>query len=341
MQLKLITATLRDLLQSTLFAAMSNHNWLNWFKLSPLSILNKASLGLVSIVLAGFQCYFFYQAVNKNFEAWLNTLSAVIGTGLTSIASYGELIAASLGIGFAAGIWIFLAGLTVNWLNQMLDLGINLYRAFEAKGSAQRQHYLQAAIQHGFNATYLALTITALVCTFLLAVNPVIVTGFCLGVVGFGLLNIAWRIGSNAVKEQLKQGIGLSKVEQTVQPQAGNELTHSPRIKTLLSSRDFIAELKSLPVKDRQAVLELKIDEKLASLRKNPNSRPKIANKISVLGLLRNNIGASKEMIAKTVLANQYPGAFQSFWREKSDVEQLYDALSYHHSKSDDHRLSP
>lgn len=338
MQLRKLVVSLKDVLLSFMFTAFSNPAWFNWFKFSPISILNKASLGIVTIVLACMQCYFFYQAVNKNFEAWSNTLSAVVGTGLTSVATFGEMFATALGLSFAAGIWIFLAGLMVSMVNQLIELGINLHRSLEApKGSSQRKHYQQAAIQHAFNAMHIALTITSLACLMLLPVNPVLVTGFCLAVVSFGVLNVAWRMGPKGAKEQLKQGVGLTKPIH--EPSFAFKKPHHSN--PLFTATDFISPIKTLSLEDQKTHLQLKIADKSSQLRMNTSLSLKQENKIKVLELLSNALEDPIKLDSKSVIAKHYIGAFQSFWREKSDVEQLYDAVMFHlnHLQADENRF--
>ncbi|MBA2650537.1 MAG: hypothetical protein H0U75_13275 [Legionella sp.] len=333
MQLKTVTINLRDLLLATMFSAFSNTTWLNLFKNSPISLINKASLGIVTLILASLQCYYFYHAVNKNFEGWFNTISTIISTGLTSLATYGELLAGLLGFGFAAGIWIFIAGLAVGMVNQLVEAGLNLHRSKQAlHGSAQSKHYLQAAIFHGLNASSLGITITALIVSFIIPVAPLVVTFICLSVVGFGLANIAWRFGSEGTKDRIKQGMGLAKPthEITLRQELKKFPENNPSLQTI--ALDSEATEKSNLKKQQH--LNTLLSEKLDGWQKNYQG-VKIESKKKVVALLKSNITTPWNIPSKTEIATKYPKAFQSFWREKGEVEQLYEVVANaHHSKS-------
>ncbi len=315
----------REALQSIMFSAMSNRFWFEIFNDSPISLANKGLLSFTTLMLALFQLYFFYYSPNKNIDGWLTISSALTGSILSSIAMYGAILSSILSFTFAAGLWFFMAGLLVGLLTQLILLGINFYRSFEAEpGSAQRKHYQQAALYNGFKMIQIALSIIALVFTLIIPVTPIVAAISCFAVVGLIAAHIAWRFGPSHAKQEIKQMISLGKPSGKKEKDQNNS-THYRRFFT---ARDYISEINVLSSdKDKQETLHLAITKKLDTLKAIPTRSKKTQSKINLLKSLLNPLNGEGELPSKLPSHKNYPGAFQSFWREKSDVEQLYDAV--------------
>jgi hypothetical protein len=328
---------MRELLQSFMFSVMSNRSWFELYNASLISFVNKGLLGFISILLALIQLYFFYYAPNKNIDGWINVTGALTGTFLTNIATYGAILSTLLNFAFAASIWLFIAGLAVGIVNQLAMLSVNLYRSYTAaSGSEQRRHYQQAALYQGFIMMQLVLTIAALVFTIIIPINPILITIFCLAVVGLTVCHIAWRFGPDNARQKIKQTIGLSKVEVQVAYQLENGQKKSLQYGNLFPVSDYLSQIRVLcSDEERQEYLYLKITEKLDFLQTIRTSNIKIQSKIRVLKVLLDSLTKNAEVDDKIELLKKNPCAFQSFWLEKGDVERLYDVVVYYKNISD------
>lgn len=326
---------------------MSNPVWMRAYAASPLIYLNKGILSFFAMILALLQCYVFYNAFNKNIDGLINTLGSFINATLSTTATVGGIVSAALGVAFAAGLWLVLAGLVLALCNQLLEFALQLFRSYEApEGTALRKHYQQAAIHHLFMAAYVALTIAALVCTTLALVNPIGAALLCGAVVGLTLVHVAWRFTSADLKDKIKQRIRLNKPEKdrVLSPEPKIDLEKYPQHAKLFTSIDYVAQMRTGAPAQAKDFIEKKIREKLAEFKTqygDLDCNPKIvlSNKIKSKRevllhlqkvLEKEQTTGSADLLSKTEVADKYSGAFQSFLREKGDIERIYDGVDYY-----------
>jgi hypothetical protein len=321
---------LKDGLQGTIYAALSNTRWLA--ALTPvLAFLIRPLLGLTLTTLALLQSWTFYNTLHKNVDGWLITLSSLTGSVFNNIAAFGGFIARLQGFSFALAPWFFMAGFTVGAITQLSMAIINARRAYESPAhSAQRQHHAQAAVFNLLTATQLASCVSAI---FLFNVFPaysLLVTGFALTVVTINVTNSIWRSLSSDTKKKIKKEFGFIKpedkpvVDLNKSVIAEGEPLHCSRLFTTCDHRRAI---QGKSVQASKKYLHACITKKLDVLTKGTQNQ-KSGHKIKVLELLEQVLTGKEHLLDKGKLHQQYPRVVDNFWCEKSETDQLIDAVN-------------
>lgn len=326
---------LKDSLQGFIFAALSK---LSWFTtLTPtLAFAIRPLLGITLTTLALLQLWTFSHTANKNLDGWMNTISSLAGSLLNNVAAFGGFIARATGTTFVAAPWFFVAGFCVGALYQLIMTGVTSRRAYESPArSHQRQHSMQAAWYHLINATQLSFCASAIVVFNAFPAASFLVTALALAVVFINICNSIWRFISSDTKKDIKTAIGVEAPEKdttyplvkSINTSCEQEPQYCFRFFTTCDHSEIIKEMAIARAYD---YLEDCISKKLAGLDKREPTEKNL-QKIAVLELLKNAIREEKHHLPdKGKIHKKYPRVIENFWCEKSETDQLIDAVIYY-----------
>ncbi|CEG56485.1 hypothetical protein [Legionella fallonii] len=335
-KLALYTKEVQD---TVLFGLMSDSQLFSALSASPILYTMLPFIGILMTITAIINGYHLAKASNKNFDQWFNFITSVGCAILASISLYGAALAAIYDFTFVAGPWFFFGSSALAFMHQSVMFGLNLYRAYESlSGSAQRMHYVQAALNNLFMMGLLTAVIGAVTFVMLFpAVAPALGSVFALTAVAFTLLDIAWRVIPHNWKLFIKGLLFLGKPESTL-PQA--EVANAPELVSTLDSNvnneaqhhrlftrpDYSAAVREMTKEKGKEYLHQVIIRKIAVL-DNPSvpQTDKTRQKVDCLSVIERAL-ESHTKIDKADLLEKYPLVFQNFWSEKSDVEQILDA---------------
>ncbi|KTD41614.1 hypothetical protein [Legionella parisiensis] len=332
-------AYIREAQEIALFVTLADARLSAIFRTSPLFYIMLPFIGFLLTVNALINGYRLTTASNRNFDRWFLFATSALCAVLASVSLYGAAISMALGYSFAAAPWFFASSLIVALVHQLVMVGLNLYRAFESPpNSAQRMHYIQAALGNLFAMTLIASALGVVFFTLLFPIAPAIGTLFALTAVLFTGLDISWSVAPHTLKRAIKGWFHLSKPDVTQDAIAQQEVilklnglkeeeSNDHNYSRLFTYLDYSAVIRTMGVDAINPYLEGLIQYKLHILRQKADSQDaKIKDKISLLTSLLNVIENPQKISKKEVL-EKYPLAFQSFWHEKGDVEQIFDAV--------------
>lgn len=320
-----------------LFAAMANSQIYQLLIASSLYFVMLPFLGLLMTVLTLIDAYRLAKASNQNFDKWSSFIISSICTVCASVSLYGTAASLIWGFSFAAGPWLFLSSLLVGLSQQLFMLGLSVYRAYEsARDPVQRLHYIQAVWQHAF-ITGLVIAITGAVVFLLLTpAAPLIGSISACTAIALTGMNMLWRVIPYHWKQAIKGQLNLGKPQVTEQPLVIDNLQLDDHLNVdankenashqrMFSHCDYSAEVRIRDLVSAQHYLREIIVHKIERLNLavlNEKNGHKKSSLSDILWLLDEH-----DPISKNVLLKQYPQAFQSFWAEKGDVEQIVDAV--------------
>lgn len=330
---KLITY-IRETQEVALYATMADARWYAAFGASPLFYVMLPFIGFLLTVNALFNAYHLVKASNRNFDKWFGFLASAICAVLGGISLYGAAISVFLGVSFAAGPWFFFGSLITASVHQLTMLAINLHRAYESlAGSSQRMHHLQAALNNLFIIGLLASAFGSVLFVMLFpTVAPLVGIGCALSAVFFTATDIFWRMIPHNWKLAVKKFLHIDKpqVEQNVACKPEQSLKtvlnkeQNPNHHRLFTSFDYSTKVREMDVESAKDYLNHLIVRKINSY--NSTQEQKIKDKIAILTKAQQMLG-SKSPCSKQDLLKDHPLAFQSFWLEKGEVEQIVDAV--------------
>ncbi|HHF7380603.1 TPA: hypothetical protein ACPSKF_001106, partial [Legionella anisa] len=336
---------LREAQEIALFTILADARLSAIFRTSPLFYITLPFIGFLLTVNALINGYRLAKASNRNLDRWFLFAASAVCAVLASTALYGAAIAMAFGYSFTAAPWFFTSSLIVAWGHQFVMFGLNLYRAFESPpNSIQRMHYIQAALSNLFAMTLLASALGAVVFTLLFPIAPAVGTLFALTAVFLTGLDILWHVAPHALKRTIKGWFHLSKPDVAQDAIANQEeilklknlKEGEPKHHRMFTCHDYSAVIRTMEIGAIKPYLLKLIQNKLQILgQKVDPENEKIKDKVSLLIVLKNAIENPQEISKKEMLAT-YPLAFQSFWTEKGDVEQILDAVIVSQSR---HRL--
>ncbi|KTD73592.1 hypothetical protein [Legionella tucsonensis] len=336
---------IREAQEIALFITLADARLSAIFRISPLFYIMLPFIGFLLTVNALINGYYLAKASNHNFDRWFLFTTSAACAVLASISLYGAAISMALGYSFAAAPWFLISSLIVAWGHQLVMLSLNLYRAFESPpNSIQRMHYIQAALSNLFTMTLLASALAAVVFTLLFPIAPAVGTLFALTAVLFTGLDILWRIAPYSLKQTIKGWFHLSKPDVTQDAIASQEEilklknlkeeANYPKHYRIFTCCDYSAVIRTMALDAIKPYLVGLIQCKLQVLgQKADLQNDKIKDKISLLTTLLNVIENPREISKKDILA-RYPLAFQSFWSEKGEIEQIFDAVIVSQNRS-------
>jgi hypothetical protein len=153
--------------------------------------------------------------------------------------------------------------------------------------------------------------------------------------------NCIWRFLSSDTKKNIKNALGFGKPEPESSPE--NRATHDSceltkavfdeeepiYISRLFTTCDHSAVIKKMDHSSRKEYLSSYISNKLNTLEQRPKNE-KNEQKIVVLQLLEQVVKENKHLPDKGKLHKKYPRVIDNFWCEKSDTDQLIDAVTYY-----------
>ncbi len=329
---------IKEIQEVGFFALMSDSRIFMFFTGTPLYYVMLPFMSFLLTVSALINGYHLLKARNKNLDQWFGFITSAICAILASISFYGSAIATAYSLSFVAGPWFFLGSVLVAAFHQLTMLGLNGYRAYESpQGSAQRMHYIQAALNNLFALGLLTAVVGAVAFVMLFPIAPAVGSAFALTAVAFTLLNILWRFIPHNWKLSIKELLYLGKPEATEreQPAISSELIntldtglqHDGQYHRLFTCCDYSAAVKTMELTQSEAYLQKVIARKITVLQDPPASElEKNAQKVAFLTdisfALHHHMAMNKKELLRT-----YPLAFQSFWAEKGEVEQLFDAV--------------
>lgn len=293
-------------------------------------------VGVLLGVLAIINGYQLSISTNKNFDQWSRFITSVLATVIGGVSLFGGAISAAMGITFLAGPVFFLSSIAIGFVHQLIMLGINCYRAYESeKNSNQRMHYIQAALNNLFILGLLTSIMGAIIFALLTPVAPLVGGIFALTVVALTIANATWRLMPHNWKLFIKEQLSLGKPEQVViyrpdvEPSIkhGTDSTPEAMNHRIFAPLDYSAKVRQLDYQAGVDFLNKSIDKKVSALAPQIDSvKDKNDQKIRVMYDLRDALENHK-CPTKAKLLETYPLAFQSFWAEKGEVEQLVDAV--------------
>lgn len=335
--LKKAVAYIKEIQDVGLFMTMSNSRWYASFSGSPLFYVMFPFIGVLFTVSAIINGYQFSKAHNKNFDKLFDLTITALCAVLASISLLGAVIAASAGTVFIAGPWLFLASASLALVSQLFMAALQGYRAYEAnRNSAQRMHYIQAALNHLFTSILLTAVIGCITFIMLTAAAPLFGTACAAVATALSASSIIWRILPTNLKTTIKSGIGLAKptpAEELAAQRNQSQISTSMEQEQLLpvlnyprffSHNDYTATINEYSFQEgRQYLLELIAGklEKLSDLDKSDHIVQKIQSLNQLSFSLNNNL-----CISKSKSLTDYPLAFQSFWMDKGEIEHIVDA---------------
>lgn len=334
---------IRQTQEVALFTTMANSRLQATFAASPLFYIMLPFIGLLMTITAFLNAYRLAKADNKNLDKWSNVIASSLCAALASVSVYGSALSVLLGFQFAVGPWFFFSSLLVGITHQAMMMGVNFYRAFKASGdSVQHKHFLQAALNNLFVIGLLSAIVGAVFFVMLFpTVAPVIGSIFAVTAALFTFADILWRIIPHNWKLSTKGGINLGKPELTHNHALKSDVTlietnsqdFNPKHHKLFSCHDHCPAVKRLDVESAKSYLSLQIKKKIDSYGDGLTFRDKKTQDKSLL--LKELLAAVDEptVLSKKSVLKNHPLAFQSFWLEKGEVEQLFDAVVVFHEK--------
>jgi hypothetical protein len=340
-----VAVYLKEIQDIGLFGVMINSRWFAMFSGSPLFYIMFPFIAILLTILAAINGYELATANNKNFDKLFALIVSVISAVCSSVSLYGAVIATAMGVTFAAGSWFFLAGVSLAGLHQMVMLGLNLYRAYESRfDPVQRMHHLQAALSNLFVLGLLTSIVGAIVFVILTPVAPVLGTACAIAAVGFTVAAMIWQLTPYSWKQAIKGFMHLGKPDLTEQPVDGhvselvdeaefNLLDKPEHYTRLFSHTDYGTQVRRMNLDEGKTYLEQAINNKIIRLNVNKiHLDEKDQQKMDLLTRLLGSL-KDKKIISRDDLLAQYTLVFQSFWAEKGEVEQLFDAVFIWHNK--------
>jgi hypothetical protein len=337
-QLQKAIAYIKQTQEMALFASMADPRWSAAFRASPLYYVMLPFIGFLLTLNAIINGYKLAKASNRNFDLWFVFITSSVCAVLASVSLYGAALSAILGSSFVIGPWFFFSSLMGALAHQLLMFGLNLYRATESpQGSIQRMHYMQALVNNLFVASLLIAVVGSVVFVMLFPVASMIGTVSSITAVVLTGFDILWRILPPNGKKTIKEWIGLGKPDLTQDATACevgfvkpiNSMIHEqePQQHRLFTRCDYSAVIRKMNVDEAKTYLADLIQRKSKTFVQDIALQDeKTKDKISLLKQLLSLVHAPGK-IAKADVLVKYPLAFQSFWLEKGDVEQIFDAV--------------
>ncbi|KTD59005.1 hypothetical protein [Legionella shakespearei] len=331
---------LKEIQDIGLFGVMTDARLFAMFSGSPLYYIMFPFIAILLTILAAINGYQLATANNKNFDKSFALIVSVVSAICSSVSLYGAVIATAMGVTFAAGSWFFLTGVSLAGLHQIVMLGLNLYRAYESRfDPVQRMHHIQAALSNLFVLGLLTSIVGAIVFVILTPAAPVLGTACAIAAVAFTVAAMIWQLTPYNWKQAIKDFLHLGKPELTEQPVdehvselvdgAEVNLSGKPEHYTrLFSHTDYGTQVRRMNPDEGKTYLEQAINNKIIRLNVNKSHLDeKDQQKMDLLTRLLDSL-KDKKIISREDLLTQYPLVFQSFWAEKGEVEQLFDAVS-------------
>ncbi|WP_199741657.1 hypothetical protein [Legionella sp. km535] len=331
-------AYIKEVQDIGLFGVMADSRLFAAFSGSPFFYVMLPFIAVLLTLSAAISGYQLAYAENKNFDKWFAFIASGVCAVLASVSLYGAVIASALKVTFAAGPWFFLSSVVLAGLHQGIMLGINIYRVcMSLTGSAQRMHYIQAALSNAFILGLLTAISGAITFVMLTPVAPILGTVCAATAALLTGLNLLWRMIPYNWKYSIKEFFHLNKpIEinfgnlealfiKTEIPDLGATISISSH--RFFSPMDYCSVLQSMESIQTNQYLKDIINRKIEQLHSSPiPDSEKNSQKEKVLIHLSTQLD-SKQLISKEDLLKTYPLAFQSFWAEKGEVEQIYDAV--------------
>lgn len=320
---------LREIQELALFTIMANKRWFMAFGSSPLFFVMMPSIAVLftlSTMLDGIRLS---EAENKNIDKCLPFAIAVICTILSSISLYGAVIAKLMGVLFPQGAMFFYSSMLLAAMGQATLLVINTRRVVESDlGSLERHYFLQSALSNLFNLAILVAALAAVYAVLLFPAASQFGSAYALTVVVFSAANMLWQILPKPWKSSIKNTLAISEtVEEPVAPSPIVSVAKTAHPYRLFTNVNHCQRIRSMDSIQATQYLEDLLIKKEKSLHQQlvpgaHKEKDKLALVKDLQMAIRNRTPISKQAALKS-----YPLAFQSFWYEKGEVEQLFDAV--------------
>ncbi|KTD10760.1 hypothetical protein Lgra_1726 [Legionella gratiana] len=334
-----VIAYIRETQEMALFATMADARLSAAFRTSPLFYIMLPFIGFLLTLNAMANGYQLARANNRNFDRWFFFITSMTCATLASISLYGAALSEILSFTFAAGPWFFFSSLIVGLASQLVMFGLNLHRVSESpKGSIQQAHYIQATFNNAFVLSLLTTVLGAVIFVMLFpAVAPAAGSAFAITAVVLTALDILWQVMPQNQKQKVKEWFNINKPD-LEQDATASQKQHEkyaniindekePQHHRLFTRCDYSAVIRTMKVDEAKNYLSTLIQYKLNTFGRHISLHDeKTKDKVFLLNQLLNVIEGSVEISRKDIMA-MYPLAFQSFWAEKGEVEQLFDAV--------------
>jgi hypothetical protein len=179
-------------------------------------------------------------------------------------------------------------------------LGLNSYRAFTSpEKSKHRNSFIQKAIHNLFNIALIGVMMSSVLLVLITPAAPIVIALVSGIAAGLTLINFAWNMLSSIKPEwiaRIKASVGLTEKK--------------PNLNT--------------------DILINKIQAKIEAQEALPRDSKKAEDKLHVLHQLKNTLQSNNDtpVLNKEKIHQQYPLAFQSFFKPVGNVEELYDEVT-------------
>lgn len=203
----------REAAEIALFSFFTQPKWFEFFDTSVVSQILLPIIGAAFVANATLQWVNFAQQEVKTKEQFIGASIATVQATLIATAIIGKVAVGA----FAAGPFLFLAGLGIGILHNLALTGVNFAKGFKAeKGSDLRSHHLQAAIRNLVTIATLALVIATISTVMIVPAGPAVMLGLATTTVVLTALNFLWNTLSKDAKNPIKQAIGIKpKISQS------------------------------------------------------------------------------------------------------------------------------
>lgn len=330
---------LKEMLEFGLYGVMADSRLLALFNSSPLFYVMFPLMGFLLGISALINGYRLFRSSNKNFDKWFECMITGICAVLANTSLLGTIIASALGSTFIMGPWLFLGGILLAMVHQVLMATLNTYRAFESpEGSNQRKHYIQAALYHVFiSGLLLAISGAVVFALIFPAALPALATVFAVTAALLIAVNALWRMTPYKWKLAIKGCFALGKTQlEDAQlsdsyanlKQKKDSREHIPPVHNrLFTVIDYSTQIQLMDEEGGRDYLKNIIDIKIKKLSlNNLNKNDKTDQKLAVLLHLKQVISQGDAIVTRKELLTRYPLAFQSFWNDKGDIEHIFNA---------------
>lgn len=308
---------LKELLQIAFYTLFSNPAWLQSFNASIGALIVKPLFSFFILALAIIQLIFAIQSTHYYFDLWFNALMSLASASLGAASLLGATITFVLGTGFMVGAWLFLAALAVGFVQLSLNLGLNLIRASESlKNSQQKRDYRDTAIANSVHLLILSFAILSVVFSFIVPGFPLVATVFSALTAVSVAIDLVWHFSPLKVKQVVKETI----LDTPIMLHQEREKSFDFSYKRLFTSVNYKEQLKGYAPEQQKACLMQIITDKTALLSKKEEKQELLHQLIEALE-------QNKLLPKKASMQKMYPEAFETILKEKSETEQLFDAV--------------
>jgi hypothetical protein len=325
-----------------LFSALSRDNWAETITTGIGQYFSFPAFVGLSIVRSGLYLYDLITAKNRNFGKVARLTREMISLGVISTAVVGGFLTST--ILSTLSPLLFVGGMAFNTLYHAGAAIYSGYRLAVTKNHVSRQHYKANLFKNTIGAILGGITTVGVAFMMVAKIAPVAmaITSAVTNAVGFGL----------GVIGAIKARINARKNSDSL----FTPVINRPLLKNNETSDYYYENNRALDVviqPNPQAYLLNEIDSKVIALSQTLNStksswrarlftpQKNIQTKIQGLQLLRQDVqqpeseDSHRDLASQSLFKRPQNGLFQSFFRKKSDTQDIFEAASVYFRRRD------